>query len=252
MLFCARSAMMSFRCDFCLWNRVDVRLNFISTSNLIDRSTAKNERKKSMSAWNVRAHRYWSLCIRAEWIIFFTNASKCWPAKSSDHSLKIISALFKLQFDCFAFCLYKNTNHTFFEWAKTTENGKKWKSELVLKPVINTQRLPLLQRQIESFRFEFHDFFPSFEGDFKGEMRKRTQLRSRCVCVKESKTLWGLESQPKCEAKQSTQKLQFDLCWSLAHWESPANKWLGSVFLICLFYTWKIETKWYFGVQKEK
>lgn len=48
---------------------------YFSTSNLIDRSTAKNERKQNNIPWDVRStHRYWSLIIfcfaYAEWIIF--------------------------------------------------------------------------------------------------------------------------------------------------------------------------------------
>lgn len=99
-----------------------------------------------------------------------------------------------------------------------------------------------------------HDFLPSCDGTSKAKcVNAHNWNRDVCVCKREQDTLGlGVTTKMWSKAKQSTQKLQFDLCWSLAHWESPANKWLGSVFLICLFYTWKIETKWYFGVQKEK
>lgn len=59
-----------------------------------------------------------------------------------------------------------------------------------------------------------------------------------CVCVKE-RNFGRLKSQnvKQSKVKQIHKKLQFDLCWTLAHWVRQ-NKFPTS-YLIFLFYTWK-------------
>lgn len=94
---------------------------------------------------------------------------------------------------------------------------------MVWKPIINAKANDFFNgkwNNLDVMTFSLHS------GDFKGEICKRAQLESigaRLLAhlhIEPRTRLLRPGSQNSVWSKANTQKLQFDLCWSLAHWES--------------------------------